>query len=65
MIKKFIYNKNAAPYVFISPFIIVFLLFFISPMVNTTIMSFQNILPGSRKFVGLDNYTKLLGDKVF
>ena len=65
MFKGFIYNKKAAPYVFILPFILVFLLFFLSPMINTIIMSFQNILPGSRKFVGLDNYTKLLGDKVF
>ncbi|MBC2459535.1 MULTISPECIES: carbohydrate ABC transporter permease [Clostridium] len=65
MVKRFIYNKKAAPYVFILPFILVFLLFFISPMVNTVIMSFENVLPGSRKFVGLENYTKLLGDKVF
>lgn len=65
MFKGFIYNKKAAPYVFILPFILVFLVFFVSPMMNTIIMSFQTVLPGSRKFVGLDNYTKLLGDKVF
>ena len=65
MFKGFIYNKKAAPYVFILPFILVFLIFFVSPMINTIIMSFQTVLPGSRKFVGLDNYTKLLGDKVF
>lgn len=28
-------------------------------------MSFQNILPSKTTFVGLDNYTKLLGDKIF
>lgn len=65
MVKKFIYNKKAAPYVFILPFILVFLIFFISPMVNTIIMSFQDVLPGSRKFVGFENYSKLLGDKIF
>jgi len=65
MINKFIYNKKAAPYVFILPFILVFLFFFISPMINTIIMSFQDILPGSRKFIGIQNYTKLLGDKIF
>lgn len=65
MINKFIYNKKAAPYVFILPFILVFLIFFISPMINTVIMSFQNVLPGSTKFVGTQNYTKLLGDKIF
>lgn len=65
MVKRFIYNKKVAPYVFILPFMLVFLLFFISPMINTVIMSFENVLPGSRKFVGFENYTKLLGDKVF
>lgn len=65
MIKSFIYNKKVAPYVFILPFILTFLVFFISPMVNAIIMSFQDVLPGSRQFIGLRNYTKLLGDKIF
>ena len=65
MIKKFMYNKKIAPYVFILPFILVFIIFFISPMINTIIMSFQDVLPGQREFIGLKNYTKLLGDKVF
>lgn len=65
MIKSFIYNKKVAPYVFILPFILTFLVFFISPMVNAVIMSFQDVLPGSRQFIGLRNYTKLLGDKIF
>ncbi len=65
MINKFIYNKKVAPYVFILPFILVFLIFFLSPMANTIIMSFQDILPGARKFIGTSNYSKLLTDKVF
>jgi arabinosaccharide transport system permease protein len=65
MIKSFIYNKKVAPYVFILPFMLTFLVFFISPMVNAVIMSFQDVLPGSRQFIGLRNYTKLLGDKIF
>lgn len=65
MIKSFIYNKKVAPYVFILPFILTFLVFFISPMVNAIIMSFQDVLPGSRQFIGLKNFTKLLGDKIF
>jgi len=59
------YNKKIAPYVFILPFILVFIIFFISPMINTVIMSFQEVLPGQREFVGIKNYSKLLGDKVF
>lgn len=65
MVKKFIYNQKIAPYVFILPFILVFIVFFISPMVKTIVMSFQNVLPGQTQFVGLKNYSKLLGDKVF
>ena len=65
MVKKFIYNKKVAPYVFILPFIIIFLVFFISPMARTIIMSFQSVLPGITEWVGFDNYTRLLGDKVF
>lgn len=65
MIKSFIYNKKVAPYVFILPFMLTFLVFFISPMVNAIIMSFQDVLPGSRQFIGLKNFTKLLGDKIF
>ena len=65
MVKRFIYNKKVAPYVFILPFIIIFLIFFISPMTRTIIMSFQSVLPGITEWVGFDNYTRLLGDKVF
>ena len=65
MFKKLMYNKKIAPYVFILPFILVFIIFFISPMINTVIMSFQEVLPGQREFVGIKNYSKLLGDKVF
>lgn len=63
--KRFLFNQKAAPYVFIVPFILVFIFFFISPMVNTVIMSFQKVLPGQRTFIGTSNYTKILGDKVF
>ena len=65
MVKKFIFNKKAAPYVFILPFILTFLIFFISPMVKTITMSFQSVLPGVTEWVGLNNYKKLLGDAVF
>lgn len=65
MFKSFIYNKKIAPYVFILPFMLTFLVFFISPMVNAVIMSFQDVLPGSREFIGLKNFQKVLGDKIF
>lgn len=65
MVRRFIYNKKVAPYVFILPFIIIFLIFFISPMARTIVMSFQNVLPGVTTWVGFDNYKKLLGDAIF
>lgn len=65
MYKKLIFNQKVAPYIFVLPFILVFGIFFVLPMINTIIMSFQSVLPGQREFIGFANYTKLLGDKVF
>lgn len=53
------YSQKLASYVFVSPFIIVFLLFFIYPVVSTVIMSFQTVVPGHRTFVGLNNFKNL------
>ena len=57
--RKFIYNQKAAPYVFVAPFVVTFLLFFLYPVISSVIMTFQNILPGNVTFVGLDNYNRL------
>lgn len=65
MIKKFLFNKKTAPYVFVAPFVIVFLVFFLYPMISTTKMSFEKVLPGASQFIGIKNYTRLLNDKVF
>ena len=64
-VKSFIYNKKVAPYVFILPFILTFIVFFISPMIKTVIMSFEAVYPGSTVWVGLKNYQKLLSDAIF
>ena len=55
-LKSLPYNQKVAPYVFVAPFIIVFLVFFIYPLISTIIMSFQEVLPGQTHFVGLKNY---------
>ncbi|MEK3662474.1 sugar ABC transporter permease [Paenibacillus sp. FSL F4-0236] len=52
-------SQKIAPYVFVLPFILSFLIFFAYPLVNAVIMSFQEVLPGETSFVGLDNYEKL------
>lgn len=64
-VKRLLYSKTIAPYVFILPFVLTFVIFFISPLLSTVQMSFQDILPGQVEWVGLKNYQRLLGDKVF
>ncbi|AEI44612.1 carbohydrate ABC transporter permease [Paenibacillus mucilaginosus] len=54
------YNQRLAPYVFVAPFLITFILFFAYPVASTVLMSFQEVLPGQTKFIGFDNYKKLL-----
>ncbi len=62
--KKFIYSQKAAPYVFIAPFIITFLVFFAYSIVSMIIMSFQKVAGPNTAFVGFDNY-KIVKNAVF
>lgn len=63
------YQKRAikiAPYLFVAPNIILFLTFMIIPILFTFYISFQDWgILGEPDFVGLDNYTSMLTDKVF
>lgn len=53
-------------YILIAPFVIVFALFFLYPALKVLILSFTNSpLIGDGNWVGLENYTKLLSDKLF
>lgn len=54
-------NNSAllAPYVFILPFLASLVLFYAYPVVATIAMSFQEIVPGSSRFIGLGNYARL------
>nr|WP_139906331.1 sugar ABC transporter permease [Clostridium thermarum] len=53
-------SKKVAPYIFVLPFILSFLIFFLYPLISTVIMSFQKILgPGEVEFIGFKNYSKL------
>ncbi|MDQ0720125.1 MULTISPECIES: carbohydrate ABC transporter permease [Paenibacillus] len=66
MIKKFVYSQKVAPYVFVLPFILIFLIFWFFPLVNSFVMSFQDRMLGQDpKWIGEANYSKLLTDKVF
>jgi len=62
---KRIYNtinsERVMPYIFVLPFIIIFLLFFLYPIISAVIMSFQDIRgPGDVTFIGFKNYINLL-----
>lgn len=54
-------SKRVIPYIFVLPFIITFLVFFLYPIISSVVMSFQKILgPGDVTFIGLKNYRNLL-----
>lgn len=56
---KFINSKKVVPYIFVSPFLISFLVLTLYPVIKGITMSFQEVLPGQVSFVGLDNYSRL------
>ncbi|WP_228441408.1 carbohydrate ABC transporter permease [Novibacillus thermophilus] len=59
------YWLNWSPYVFISPFFILFTVFMLYPMLYSLVLSFSEWRAGVSTFVGLDNYRKLLTDPLF
>lgn len=59
------YSTKAAPYLFILPFLLTFVAFWLVPIVRSVVMSTQQILPGVSEFVGFDNYDRLLHDRLF
>ncbi len=66
MIKKLLHSQKIAPYIFVLPFVLVFGLFWLYPLINSFVMSFHDIRLGQEPiFKGFGNYSKLLGDKVF
>lgn len=62
--RRFLYSQKVAPYVFILPFLLTFLIFFAYPMVSTVVMSFQKVAGLNTRFVGVHNY-KTLWNSVF
>ena len=62
---NFLYSQKVAPYVFVLPFLLSFLIFWIYPLFSTVTMSFQEIKPLGTTWVGFANYAKLLKDHVF
>ncbi|MNO25531.1 L-arabinose transport system permease protein AraP [compost metagenome] len=66
MIKRFLYSQKVAPYVFVLPFILVFVIFWAYPLASSLTMSFQKMTLGQEaQWIAFDNYSKLMGDTVF
>lgn len=59
-------GKRATPYLFLLPYFLVTTVFFIYPLGYATILSFyQTDGPAAKAFVGLSNFTFVLGDRDF
>lgn len=60
-LKKLAYNRKIAPYLFLLPFLLSFLIFNLYPIISSLIMSFQKLTGFSTyRWVGLTNYKNLL-----
>lgn len=59
-------SKNLTPYIFVSPYIIHFLVFVAFPVVFSIVLTFHdwNII-SPMKYIGLGNYVRLFNDHVF
>ncbi|MCR5748228.1 MAG: sugar ABC transporter permease [Lachnospiraceae bacterium] len=64
-VKRFFNNQKTAPYIFVLPFLLSFVIFWIYPLITAITMSFQDIGAVTTEWVGIKNYTKLLKDSVF
>ncbi|UNX54683.1 sugar ABC transporter permease [Georgenia sp. TF02-10] len=59
-------RRRAAPYFFIAPFLVLFAAFAVYPMLFTLRLSFTNWRgSGAAEWVGLGNYTYLIGNEAF
>lgn len=58
-------TPKRAPYIFIAPAVLLLVIFTIYPVLQSFILSFQEVKGVTKTFVGLSNYTRLLHDPVF
>ncbi len=63
--KSLLFSQSIAPYVFTLPFMLVFVIFFIYPLISSVIMSFQSVLPGDVHFIGLENFKRLMNTEFY
>lgn len=58
-------SQKIAPYVFVMPFVILFLVFFVYAIGSTILMSFQSVNIGNIQFVKFDNFRMLFNNSNF
>src|SRR3954454_16779727 len=59
-------QHRIAPYLFVSPFVLLFAIFIVYPLVRSLILStYKTVGPRHEIFVGFDNYRFILGDRLF
>ncbi len=63
--KQKLNSQKVAPYIFVLPFVLIFLVFFVYSIGSTIVMSFQSVNIKDIHFVGLENYRMLLGNSDF
>lgn len=63
--KQKLNSQKVAPYIFVLPFVLIFLVFFVYSIGSTIVMSFQSVNIKDIQFVGLDNYRMLFNNSDF
>lgn len=58
-------KRKLAPVLFLGPFLIIFLIFMVYPIIYSIVLSFSKYRHGKIIFAGLKNYTYLLTDQMF
>jgi lactose/L-arabinose transport system permease protein len=58
-------SKEMAPYVLLSPFLIVFIVFMIIPIINALYISFTSSQGSTSSWVGFENFKNVLTDELF
>ncbi|GBU04996.1 carbohydrate ABC transporter membrane protein 1 (CUT1 family) [Faecalimonas umbilicata] len=64
-VNKLRMRESIVSYCFLAPALVFFLLFVLVPMIMGAVTSFFNYTMTDFSFVGIDNYIKMFGDKVF
>ncbi|MFC4737347.1 carbohydrate ABC transporter permease [Bacillus daqingensis] len=60
-----LYSKTAAPYIFVSPFILSFLVLSLYPFISAINMSFQRVVPGQTEYIGFSNFERVFNPVFF